>query len=169
MELRNERITPEQAKELCLNYARENYPEADLSEYAFTKEICPGEYNDSYSFLLQGFDKGIRVANFLFDLDMYGNMTLFMYSDERNPMIPELTDEDYAAGAKKRLQEHFADKSDIVEFKDFIVSQKITRYFSKLDKYAIDFTVEFSILFDDGKVENAMHQFYYLYDVPENS
>lgn len=164
-------VTPEQAKEIAINFIRERYPDMKIDEFGFVP--VESEDAEKIELYMHRLNNGVAVETLSFTLDKNGNICKFKYTDaffEDGPEIPNLTDEDYIAGAKKRLDDYFKDRIYIDKVKDIeIVGEKTNMYISEFDKYAIDYTVRYTVVNTDGTEVVTSHQFYYPYEAPAES
>ena len=96
---------------------------------------------------------------------MYGNIYALRMSSTHtadNIIIPNIEDSEYIEGAKKRVEEFYSNKENIKEIKDYEITYKNLAYLEEQDSQAIDYGVNYTIVYSDGTERKTGNQFFYL-------
>lgn len=162
--VKTEEVDIETAKSICIDFL-ENYIE--LEEYVFTNESknIIGTNNFRFQFDLAKYINGIRVHSMFIITDQCGNIYSFRMGSVHaweNVNIPNLEDSVYIEGAKKRIEEFYSEKDNIKEIKDYEVTRKSLAYLEEQASDAIDYCVDYTVVYKDGTERRTGNQFFYL-------
>lgn len=150
------------AQEIVKKYVDETI---DLKEYEANHQRVPDEDGGYFDILYIKYINNVKVHYISFTADEYGNIYLFMTEDQTGNgkvEVPDLKDEVYIDGAKERIEEFYKGNENVAEIKDYEVTYKILVYLPMNDTDAIDYGVDYTLVYKDGTERKTGNQFYYL-------
>lgn len=162
MILKTEQIDFEKAIELCHEYSNILAPNEDLSQFEVNVTSIGGFIEVIFTHYVGVF----QTKTILFYLDECGN-PFSAEVDTREPeTYPELTLNDYLYGAITRIEDYYANKSDVVAVKDYKISTEANRtaYLWEHESVAFIYYVSYSVVYSDGTIERLSTSFAYLCD-----
>ena len=145
----------------------EKYFDEKIDLNCFIKTIHPEE---PYQFIISyvKLTNSIWTSDMHFRADKYGNIYFFTicdFTDNRSVKVPDLEDKVYIDGAKERIDEFYKDNENVVEVKDYEVTRsKILAYLPMIDSDAVEYGVDYTLVYKDGTERKTGNQFYYLFD-----
>lgn len=162
MNTKTELIDSDQAVELCYEYAKTLAPNEDLSKF----KVNVSEIGGFFAIIFQYYEDECRTKEITFHLDEFGNPFSAEINTREPETYPELTLNDYLYGAIARIEEYYANKSDVVNVKDYKISTKANRtaYLWEHESVAYIYYVSYRVVYSDGTEEYTSNSFAYLYN-----
>lgn len=139
----------------------------DLKDFKMSYNMVPDEDGGFFQILYIKYINNVKAQFVEISADKYGNIYLFMaedHTDNGKVEVPDLADEVYIDGAKEHIEEFYKDNENIVEVKDYMVTYKTLVYLPMVDSDAIDYGVDYTLVYKDGTERKTGNQFYYLFD-----
>lgn len=152
-------------KAFCEKYLPHiNFDELTL-HFSYDIEPSPGNYDYTiYNRYYRKYSNGVAIQDIVFEIDWYGNVVRYRSAEYVDIELPNITDEQFIAMAKARIDEYYTRFDYVTEMKDFIIEEKLGIYYEELDSFAVRFKLLFTVCYDDGTEFQHANDFIYFYE-----
>ena len=133
--------------------------------YSYDHEPSPGNYDYKiYSRYYQKNSNGVVIQKIAFEIDWYGNMVWYRNVEYADVELPNITDEQFIAMAKARIDEYYTRFDYVAEITDYIIEEKRACFYEENNSFAVIFKLLFTVHYNDGTEFQHANDFIYFYE-----
>ena len=133
--------------------------------YSYDYEPSPGTYDYKlYKRIYRKYSNGVTTQNIIFEIDWFGNVVWYRNSECVDTELPNITDEQFIAMAKARIDEYYTRFDYVTEITDYIIEEKRACFYEENNSFAVIFKLLFTVHYNDGTEFQHANDFIYFYE-----